>query len=121
MSDVKAVHNYITVGEKVSYSTIMQDAAVSANTKGLIMKAPVVSASKVRVHTEDGVLYILGRLNTAEINDLTQVLQQVGNVSKIVTLIDNTDNVESISNVVASTAVTTALQPNTVTATPVLR
>ncbi len=46
------------------------------------MKAVVVSDSKVRIHTEDGVLYVMGRLNTAEINDLNQVLQQVGNVTK---------------------------------------
>ncbi|MFV5406455.1 BON domain-containing protein, partial [Acinetobacter sp. 228] len=91
MSDVKAVHNYITVGNKVSYNTIMQDAGVTANTRALLMKAPVVSDSKVLVHTEDGVLYVMGRLNTAEINDLNNVLQNVGNVTKIVTLIDNID------------------------------
>ncbi|MEK5768828.1 BON domain-containing protein, partial [Acinetobacter schindleri] len=51
MSDVKAVHNYITVGNKVSYNTIMQDAGVTANTRALLMKAPVVSDSKVLVHT----------------------------------------------------------------------
>lgn len=91
MSDVKTVHNYITVGDKVGYNTIMQDAAVTANARRLIMKAPVVSDSKVQVHTEDGVLYVMGRLNTAEINDLNNVLQQVGNVTKIVMLVDNLD------------------------------
>ncbi len=91
MSDVKAVHNYLTIGDKIGYTSIMQDAAVTANTRGLIVKAPIVSDKKVLIHTENGVLYVLGRLNTAELNDLNQVLQQVGNVSKIVTLIDNTD------------------------------
>lgn len=91
MSDVKAVHNYITVGPQIGYSTIMQDAGVTANTRGLIMRAPVVSDSKVSIHTEDAVLYVMGRLNTGEIADLTQVLQKVGNVTKIVTLVDNTD------------------------------
>jgi len=91
MSDVKTVHNYITVGPQVSYSTIMQDSAVTANTRGLLVRAPVVSDTKVLVHTEDGVLYVMGRLNTAEINDLNDVLQKVGNVTKIVTLIDNID------------------------------
>ena len=91
MSDVKSIHNFITVGNQINYNTIMQDTAVTANTRGLIMKAPVVSDSKVNIHTEDGVLYVMGRLNTAEINDLNQVLQQVGNVTKIVTLVDNID------------------------------
>jgi len=101
---VKAVHNYITVGDKVGYNTIMQDATVTANTRGLLMKAPVVSDSKVLVHTENGVLYVMGRLNTAESRDLDDVLQKVGNVTKIVTLIDNTD--QPSGTVASSTAAT---------------
>ncbi len=102
MTDVKAVHNYITVGDKVGYNTIMQDATVTANTRGLLMKAPVVSDSKVLVHTENGVLYVMGRLNTAESRDLDDVLQKVGNVTKIVTLIDNVD--QPSGTVASSTA-----------------
>lgn len=104
MSDVKAVHNYITVGDKVNYNTIMQDSAVTANTRGLLMRAPVVSDSKVLVHTENGILYVMGRLNTAEIRDLDDVLQKVGNVSKIVTLIDNID--QPSGTVASATAAT---------------
>lgn len=107
MSDVKAVHNYITVGDKVGYNTIMQDATVTANTRGLLMKAPVVSDSKVLVHTENGVLYVMGRLNTAESRDLDDVLQKVGNVTKIVTLIDNTD--QPTGTVASSTAAATPM------------
>lgn len=90
MSDVKTVHNYITIGNQIGYSTIMQDGTVTANTRGLVMKAPVISDSKVSLHTEDGVLYVMGRLNNPEIVDLNDVLKKVGNVTKIVTLIDNT-------------------------------
>ncbi|MCH7386763.1 BON domain-containing protein [Acinetobacter modestus] len=104
MSDVKAVHNYITIGDKVNYNTIMQDSTVTANTRGLLMRAPVVSDSKVLVHTENGILYVMGRLNTAEIRDLDDVLQKVGNVSKIVTLIDNID--QPSGTVASATAAT---------------
>lgn len=109
MSDVKAVHNYITVGDKVGYSTIMQDGTVTANTRGLLMRAPVVSDSKVLVHTENGVLYVMGRLNTAEIRDLDDVLQKVGNVSRIVTLVDNIDQTARTSTARVGTATTQSL------------
>ena len=89
MSDVKSVHNYITVGSQIGYSTIMQDATITANMRGLLVKAPVVTQRKVHVHTENGVLYLMGRLTTAEIEDLRQVVQQMSGVNKIVTLIDN--------------------------------
>ncbi|OTG75375.1 BON domain-containing protein [Acinetobacter sp. ANC 4169] len=105
MSDVKTVHNYITVGNQIGYGTIMQDTTVTANTRGLIMKAVVVSDSKVRIHTEDGVLYVMGRLNTAEINDLNQVLQQVGNVTKIITLIDNVEQSRAVTSSLSSALV----------------
>jgi osmotically-inducible protein OsmY len=98
MTDVKTVHNYITVGNQIGYSTIMQDTTVTANTRGLIMKATVVSDSKVRIHTEDGILYVMGRLNSAEIDDLNQVLTQVGNVTKIITLIDNIEQSRSMTS-----------------------
>jgi len=105
MSDVKTVHNYIAVGNQIGYGTIMQDTTVTANTRGLIMKAVVVSDSKVHIHTEDGVLYVMGRLNTAEINDLNQVLQQVGNVTKIITLIDNIEQSRAMTSSFSSPVV----------------
>lgn len=92
MTDVKSVHNYITVGNQISYNTIMQDTGVTANTRALIARAAVISDSKVSVHTEDGVLYVMGRLNNAEIADLNQVLSQVGNITKVVMLVDNIEN-----------------------------
>lgn len=109
MTDVKAVHNYITVGDKVAYSTIMQDSTVTANTRGLLMRAPVVSDSKVLVHTENGVLYVMGRLNTAEIRDLDDVLQKVGNVSRIVTLVDNIDQSSGAATPMMGSASTQSL------------
>ena len=99
MSDVKTIHNYITVGNQVGYGTIMQDATTTANTRGLIMRAPVVADSKVLIHTEDAVLYVLGRLNNAEEADLNDVLGKVGNVTKIITLIDNVEQQNSFNGV----------------------
>ena len=105
MTDVKTVHNYITVGNQIGYNSIMQDTTVTANTRGLIMKAVVVSDSKVRINTEDGILYVMGRLNQAEINDLNQVLQQVGNVTKIITLIDNVEQSRAVTSSFSSPVV----------------
>lgn len=119
MSDVKSVHNYITVGNQISYSTILQDATVTANTRALIAKAPVVSDSKVLVHTENGVLYVMGRLNNGEIADLNSVLSQVGDVTKIVTLIDNIDSSNVQPSVQTPVAVdSNNMSPTTATATP---
>ena len=113
MPDVKIVHNYITVGEQVSYGTILQDVSVTTNTKGLIARAELISNGKVLLHTENGVLYVMGRLTNLEIIDLNKVLEGVGNVTKIVTLIDNLDTTQEVYKAPVSTiglgAVTTPL------------
>lgn len=110
MGDVKSVHNYITVGPQISYSTIMQDTTVTANTRGLLARAAVISESKVSVHTEDGVLYVMGRLTAPEVTDLKQVLEQVGNITKIVTLIDQVDASGVVQPMVQTPV---AVDPNT--------
>ena len=69
------------------------------------MKAAVVSDSKVRIHTEDGILYVMGRLNSAEIKDLNQILEQVGNVTKIITLIDNVEESRAVTSSFSSPVV----------------
>jgi hypothetical protein len=58
----------------------------------------------------------MGRLNTAEIRDLDDVLQKVGNVSKIVTLIDN---IEQSSGTMASSTTATPMV-GTVTTQPLV-
>lgn len=118
MADVKVIHNYITVGEQANYSTIMQDLGVTTNTKALIMRASVISNSKVLLHTENGVLYVMGRLNNAEITDLNSVLQNVGNVHKIITLIDNVDTIKAPQPVVATPSVVGVGLNSVVTTTP---
>ncbi len=99
IKEVDNVHNYITVGNQIGYSDIMQDTTATATARSLIMRAPVVSDSKVLIHTEDGTMYVMGRLNAEELNDLNNnVLSKVNNVNKIVVLVDNIDNGVTASN-----------------------
>jgi osmotically-inducible protein OsmY len=112
MSDVKAVHNFISIGPQISYSTIVQDLAVTANTKGLIMREPVIKESKVRLHTEDGVLYVMGRLNNAEVSSLNTALAKVGNVTKIITLIDNIEQNQAMNTATTSVGLGANLNAN---------
>ena len=96
----------------------MRDATVTANTRGLLMKAPVVSDSKVLVHTENGVFLCDGASDTA-LKDLDDVLQKVGNVSKIVTLIDNIDQSSGTMNSSAAMPMVGAATTQPLVETPV--
>lgn len=88
MSDAKTVHNYITIGEKIPYNIIVQDSVVTANIRRMLVSSPEISDTKVKVHTEDGVVYIMGKLTTAENKVLINIVQNTPNIVKVVSLID---------------------------------
>ncbi len=89
MSDVKTVHNYISVGDKISYNTIMQDSLVTANVRRMLVSTPGISDNKVKVQTEDGVVYVMGKLTPSETKVLYDILQNTPNIVKVVSLIDS--------------------------------
>ncbi|WP_051526637.1 BON domain-containing protein [Alkanindiges illinoisensis] len=88
MSDVKTVHNYITIGEKIPYNTIVQDSIVTANIRRMLVTSPDISDTKVKVQTEDGVVYVMGKLTPSENQALINILQSTPNIVKVVSLID---------------------------------
>lgn len=88
MTDVKTVHNYITIGEKIPYNTIVQDSIVTANIRRMLVTSPDISDTKVKVQTEDGVVYVMGKLTPSENQALVNILQSTPNIVKVVSLID---------------------------------
>lgn len=87
MSDVRMVHNYLSVGDKVNYSTIMQDNLTTADVRRRILLSGL-RESKVKISTEDGIVYVMGRLLPSEVQQVGQLVQQSKNVRKIVSLVD---------------------------------
>lgn len=89
MTDVKAVHNYIMVGDKINYNTIMQDGVVTANIRRQLVATQGISDNKVKVQTEDGVVYVLGKLTPSETQVLINIVQNTPNIVRVVSLLDN--------------------------------
>jgi len=88
MTDVKAVHNYITVGPKADYNAIVQDGMVTANIRRNILLLKTIKDTRVKVVTESGTVYVMGRLMPSESVAIMDVLQRTPNISKIVSLVD---------------------------------
>lgn len=112
MTDVKTVHNYITIGEKIPYNTIVQDSIVTANIRRMLVTSPDISDTKVKVQTEDGVVYVMGKLTPSENQALINILQSTPNIVKVVSLID----LLSDAGVATSSNGLTAAAPATSTA-----
>ena len=89
MSDVKAVHNYITVGDKIAYQTIMQDSLVTADIRRKLLSTAGIADNKVKVQTENGAVYVMGKLTPSETAVLYGILQNTPNIVKVVSLLDS--------------------------------
>ncbi|HEY4714746.1 MAG TPA: BON domain-containing protein [Aquirhabdus sp.] len=88
MADVKAVHNYLTVGDEIGYTQIVQDGITTANVRKNFMLLKGFKDSRVKVVTENNVVYLMGKLPKSDVDWLLDTLQRTPNVSKIVSLID---------------------------------
>ncbi len=87
MRDVQAVQNYIMVGEQIGYNQIVQDGWITTTIRTQILRSNIRS-NRVKVSTEAGVVYVLGRLTAAEVDEILAIVQQVDGVQRIVSLID---------------------------------
>ena len=88
MADVKAVHNYLTVGDEIGYTQIVQDGITTVNVRKNFMLLKGFKDSRVKVVTENNVVYLMGKLPKSDVDWLLDTLQRTPNVSKIVSLID---------------------------------
>jgi osmotically-inducible protein OsmY len=88
MADVKAVQNFLTVGDEVGYNQIVQDGITTANVRKNFMLLNGFKDSRVKVVTENNVVYLMGKLPKSDVDWLVSTLQQTPNIARIVTLID---------------------------------
>jgi osmotically-inducible protein OsmY len=88
MADVKAVQNYLTVGDEIGYDQIIQDGITTANVRKNFMLLNGFKDSRVKVVTENNVVYLMGKLPKSDVDWLVSTLQRTPNIARIVTLID---------------------------------
>jgi osmotically-inducible protein OsmY len=88
MDDVKAVQNYLTVGDEIGYDQIIQDGITTANVRKNFLLLKGFKDSRVKVVTENNVVFLMGKLPKSDVDWLLETLQRTPNIARIVTLID---------------------------------
>ncbi len=88
MAEVKAVQNYLTVGEEIGYTQIVQDGITTANVRKNFLLLKGFKDSRVKVTTENNVVFLMGKLPQSDLDWLLDTLKRTPNIVRIVTLID---------------------------------
>ena len=88
---VKKVHNELQILELSSGLARSNDAWLTTKIKTQMLTDSAIPGSRIKVVTENGIVYLLGLLTQAEATRATNLVQGVGGVQKIVKLFEYID------------------------------
>ena len=83
---VTKVYNEIVVAAPSSYMSRSSDTVITTKVKTKLFGEKGIDATKVKVVTERGIVYLLGLLNNEEASIATEAARTVGGVQKVVKL-----------------------------------
>jgi len=88
---VSKVHNELQVLQPTSLLARSNDSLLTAKIKAQMVADATVPGSRIKVITENGIVYLLGIVSHQEANRATNLVQSVSGVQKIVKLFQYTD------------------------------
>jgi osmotically-inducible protein OsmY len=88
IAEVKQIHNELTVGEASYYLERSTDGFISTRIRTALTLEEGYPASRTKIFTVGGTVYLMGRLTPAEADRAVGLIKQVSGVKKIIKLID---------------------------------
>lgn len=88
---VRKVHNELEIGGPISYLARSNDSVLTAKLKSKLLVNAETSARRVKVITENGIVYLMGILPRVEAERVVDVARSVYGVQKIVKVFEYTD------------------------------
>lgn len=81
---VRMVHNELSIGGPISYPARTNDAYITSKVKARLVGTKEVPGSKIKVVTENGVVYLMGMLPRVQADQAVAVASEVYGIQKIV-------------------------------------
>lgn len=85
---VQNVYNELEVAGPASYTSRSSDALVTTRVKASLVEMKTISAASFKVVTENGTVYLMGRVTQREGDVATDVTKSVAGVQKVVKLLE---------------------------------
>lgn len=88
---VRKVHNELTVGGPTSVMARSNDAWLTSKVKSRLIRSSEVNGRRIKVQTENGVVFLLGLVSRAQADRAVEVTSKVYGLQKIVKVFEYTD------------------------------
>ena len=89
--EVASVVNELALAGKTNISSRLNDAWITGKVKARLLKVPELPASAVKVVTEHGKVYLLGRVTRAESEAVVATIRDISGITHIVKVFEYTD------------------------------
>jgi len=86
--DVRTVFNELAITGVTSLSTDANDTAITSNVKTRLLSTDDAPGTKIKVVTQDGVVYLMGLVTPAEAKAGAEIARTSSGVTKVVTLFE---------------------------------
>ncbi|MHB0972994.1 MAG: BON domain-containing protein [Thiobacillus sp.] len=86
--DVRTVFNELTISGITSLTSDANDVAITSQVKARMLRDENVPATKIKVVTEAGVVYLMGLVSRSEAEAATNIARTTSGVTKVVTLFE---------------------------------
>lgn len=88
IAEVKQIHNELTVGPASYYLERSTDGLISTRLRTSLTLEENYPASRTKIFTVGGTVYLMGRLTPAEADRAVALVKQISGVKKIIKLVD---------------------------------
>lgn len=88
---VKKVHNELQVMDPITLLAISNDALLTTKIKAQMLTDNAIPGSRIKVVTDNGIVYLMGLLTQAEATRASNLVQGVSGVQKIVKVFEYID------------------------------
>jgi osmotically-inducible protein OsmY len=89
-----SVHNHLTVEGPISFLARTNDSLLSGDVKVRLLAQKDAPGTKIKVKTQDGVIYLLGKITMEQADAAVAATQKSFGVRKIVKVFDYVDGPE---------------------------
>jgi osmotically-inducible protein OsmY len=91
VKNVRLVRNELEIGANSGFAARSSDTLLTAKVKGKLLGAPGINESRIKVITENGVVFLMGLVTHAEADYASKVAQDTSGVQKVVRLFEYVD------------------------------
>lgn len=92
MPDVKQAYDYLTVGPQKGTSYTVHDGYISSKVNAKILANNAISTSQVKVVTDDGIVYVMGKLTPTQRGHLMNIVERTVGIKELVLLTELIDD-----------------------------